>query len=381
MPEKKKKVRDIVTIGLPLPNLLEYTADVSPETRDCLLAMKKYNDSVGIATHEVKARSINVASNHSNIVSQMIGDWVFIVGSDHTFSPKTLEMLLKATEEPPYPKIIGAVCNYRGAPYRWTLAEADSSGERFFPLVPFYNVDPGVMASAGVQEVDVIGSGITLYHRSVFDKVPPPWFTYEARRPGMPEIEEVLRDWDGDLRFDEWLDNLSKGPEFFQMSQADGVRLREKSKGLRRLLAKFRRPNAMGMDYGICLKAKDYGIKTYVHWGVVTHHLTLEHSHPQRYVHWLESDRNNWTAEVMAREDLTFESIGKIRKIQEEAEQKRREWEEKVKDAMAAELERKKNEDRKEGEQLGGSGLEGESGGRVLVERESYQVHEEDGAY
>lgn len=381
MAEKKKVCREIVTIGLPLPNLLEYTADVSPETRDCLLALKKFSEKVGIQTHEIKARSINVASNHSNLVSKMVGDWILICGSDHTFDPNLLDELLKATAQPPYPKIIGAVCNYRGAPYRWTLAKSDSSGERFYPLVPFYNCDPAVMSSGEIQEVDVIGSGVTLYHRSVFDAVPPPWFTYESRRPSMKELEDVLRDWDGDIRLDEWFEKLARLDDNISLSEGDAIRLKEKAKKFRGLLAKFRRPNAMGMDYGICLKAKDYGIKTYVHWGCVTHHLTLEHSHPQRYVHWLESDRNNWTAEVMAREDLTFESIAKIRNINDEADRKRKEWEQAVAEAQLKLAQERSNEDAENTKGMGSRGLEGQDTGRVLVEREGSEVHEEEGAY
>jgi len=381
MPEKKKVCREIVTIGLPLPNLLEYTADVSAETRGCLNALRHRSREQGVETHEVKARSINVASNHANIVEKMIGDWLLVCGSDHTFEPDALCKLLEATEKPPYPKILGAVCNYRGAPYRWTLAVYDDSGERLFPLVPFYNVDPTMMASGSVQYVDVIGSGFTLYHRSVFDTVPTPWWTYEPRRPGMPELEEVLRDWDDKYRFDEWLEEMSgwaedpgddPSPIFGRssiVSAADGIRLKEKAKGLRRLLAKFRRPSSMGFDFHLCLKARDYGIKSYVHWGVINHHLTLEHTHPQRYVHWVESDPKNWMAEVMARNEVTTEKIADMRGIQEKADAARLEWEKAVAEAQ------KENDDAGDGEgrgEVGGQGR-GEDPRDLPVERESVE--------
>jgi len=339
MSKKKKVCREIVTIGLPLPNLLEYTADVSNETRECLNALVRYSKERGIETHEIKARSINVASNHANIVEKMIGDWVLICGSDHTFSEDALVQLLEATTQTPFPKILGAVCNYRGAPYRWTLAVFDDEDERLFPLVPFYNVDPAMMASGSIQAVDVIGSGFTLYHRSVFDTVPTPHFTYEARRPGMPELEEVLRDWSESLRFDEWMENLAKNPGAIELTRADAFRLRGKAKGLRRLLAKFRRPSSIGFDFNICLKAREYGIKTYVHWGVVNHHLTLEHTHPQRYVSWVEAQsdrgiRNNWRAEVMARNEVTPEKIAEMCEIEATANEKRKEWEADVLEAQ-----------------------------------------------
>lgn len=379
--QKKKVCREIVTIGLPLPNLLEYTADVSSYTRECLDLLKRYSKKMGIETHEIKERSINVASNHSNLVENMIGDWILVCGSDHTFSPTALDELLRATEQPPYPKIVGAVCNYRGAPYRWTFAKFDDSGERLFPLVPFYNCDPALMSSAEVQEVDVIGSGFTLYHRSVFDKVPPPWFTYETRRPGMPEIEKVLRDWDGDKRLDEWLEGLTENPESLSITDADVVRLKAKAKGLRGLLAKFRRPGAIGMDFQICLRARDYGIKSYVHWGVVTHHLTLEHTHPQRYVQWLESDPKNWDSEVMSREDLTFEKIAIMEGMKKEANKKRKEWEVLVDEAQKAE-EEKMLKLRKGPDKTDNNGsLDGKSVGDVVAEKTNIEVVEEKGSY
>ncbi len=371
MLEKKKVCREIVTIGLPLPNILEYTPDVSNETRQHLNLLRRYSKDRGIKTHEIKARSINVASNHANIVEKMIGDWVLICGSDHTFAPNALELLLDAAAKPPYPKIIGAIANYRGAPYRWTNAVFDDSGERLYPLVPYYNVDPSLMSSGAVQEIAVVGSGFTLYHRSVFDKVPTPWFTYEPQRPGMPEIEEILRDWDGEMRFDEWLEWLNPNAagtlEPRNITPADGHRLHEKAKGLRRLLAKFRRPSSVGFDFGICLKAKDYGIKTYIHWGVVVDHLTLEHTNPRRYVHWVESDRNNWRSEVMARNELTSEKIAEFRKIEETADIKRKEWEEAV-----AEAQEDKSDvgDGTRRDEVGGHGR-GEGSGDSHIERES----------
>jgi len=387
MSEEKKVCREIVTVGLPLPNLLEYTADVSRETRECLNNMKHFSKKHGVETHEIRARSINVAANHSSLVEKMIGDWILIVGSDHSFSPETLVNLLDATQAPPYPKILGTICNYRVAPYRWTNGVADESGERFFPLVPYYNVDPAIMSSGEIQEVDVVGSGVTLYHRSVFDTVPYPHFTYEPRRPSMLEIEEVLRDWDGDERFDEMLERLSGkiGEDdryacddtpgiSYHLSDADAIRLKEKAKGLRRLLAKFRRPSSIGMDFQICLKARDYGIKSYLHWGVQTHHLTLEHTTPLRYVQWVESDRKNWKGEVMSRNDLTFESIAVVRKLEEDANRKRKEWEEEVRKYR----EEEKNEADSEGIGVDDSGRQGE---RIVVtqdERPSAETTEQD---
>lgn len=375
--EKKHVCREIVTVGLPLPNLLEYTADVSNETRQCLNAMKHFSKKHGIETHEIKARSLNVAANHATLVEKMIGDWILIVGSDHSFAPESLVNLLDATTAPPYPKILGTICNYRAAPYRWTNGVFDDSKERLFPLVPYYNVDPAVMSSGEVQQVDVVGSGVTLYHRSVFDTVPHPHFTYEPRRPSMMEIEEVLRDWDETFRFDEWLEELSKDGGLYMnhLEPGDCVRLSEKAKGLRRLLAKFRRPASIGMDFQICLKAADYGIKSYIHWGVQTHHLTLEHTTPLRYVHWVESDRKNWKSEVMAGLDVTAESIAEIRRIEELADENRKKWEAEVKKYREQEAQ---NEDGAEGGGVDDSGRQREGIVVASVERESAETTSQD---
>ena len=137
------------------------------------------------------------------------------------------------------------------------------------------------------------------------------------------------------------------------------------------------------MDFQICLRAKDYGIKSYVHWGVVTHHLTLEHTHPQRYVHWLESDRNNWTAEVMARDDLTFENIAKIRGITETADKKRLEWEREVAASQEAEMKKmeESDDDSSDGKKVASGGLDGQSAGDTQIKRTRIEGPEEVGSY
>lgn len=360
MPDEKKVYRDLVTIGLPLPNLLEYTPDVSNDTRVCLNAMKRYSKERGTETHEIKARGINVAANHANLVHDMIGDWILVVGSDHVFAPNALEELLAAAKEPPYPRIIGAICPFRGEPYRYTFAMLAENGEQLFPVIPYKDMDMGQVLSGEVQEVDVIGSGFTLYHRSVFDTVPPPWFTYETRRPGMPELEQVLKEWEGETTFSDWLEAVPQN-----ITSSDSIRLREKAKGLRRLLAKFRRPQAIGFDFNICLKAKEYGIKTYVHWGVQSHHLTLERVTPYRYLHWMEND-DNWMRDMLASGPLTTERLQWI----QEKFNKRKESRQKSTEQLVAER-KGDGDDREARELLGGGEQVRESPGQTREPEES----------
>ena len=122
-----------VTIGLPLPNLLSVTVDVSWPTRQAIDRLIKYSSERGITVWEECARSVNVAHNHNDLGNKFRGDWLLVCGSDHSFSPDALELLLKATEEYPYPRIIGGISPFRSAPYRYVVNKFDKYGEGLSP--------------------------------------------------------------------------------------------------------------------------------------------------------------------------------------------------------------------------------------------------------
>lgn len=300
-----------ITIGLPLPNMLEYITDVSWNCRDCIDAMVSYMDDQGYEIIESKHRGVNVADNHNRAVLSMRGDWLLIIGSDHAFMPDYLEKLMKAANSPPYPRIIGGLMPHRVPPYAWVATKFSERRDRPFPIVPYLDFHPGAALSDGIMEVDTIGSGFTLYHRSVFDKVPYPYFCYGPYPEHTKDIEDLNAGNETDHRLADFLDRIANGGEKLP---GDKEYLQLKAKQLRKMLAKNRSPVPWGPDYYMNIKAKGYGFKTYLHFGVrVTHYDFL----PIDYVPYIQnttSSMHEWWKVAMKSHSPTRESVQKIRK-------------------------------------------------------------------
>ena len=49
--------------------------------------------------------------------------------------------------------------------------------------------------NAGLQRVDYVGAGCLLLHRTVFDKVPQPWFDWLADREDLPPTQRLSEDF------------------------------------------------------------------------------------------------------------------------------------------------------------------------------------------
>lgn len=321
---KKPDFNKVITVGLPLPEVLEYSADVSMSTRQCLENAYNYMRSRGFHIHELSEKGINVADNHNRLAQRMIGDWLLICGSDHTFAPNAMELLWKAAQEEPQPKIIGAIIPHRHEPYAYVcMSEFDEETERVSSLKPFTDFHPGhTMAGVGaVRSVGTIGSGFCLYHRSVFDTVPYPWFLFAKRQIPLPEAEKILRDFNGNRNFPEFLEQLANGDRFID-DHEKGL-LKEKATQLRRALARVRAPFAYGPDYHINMAAKDYGIKTYVHLGVTVFHLAFVPIHLGHYVAYLQGDQSNWWSSLMGSKPATTQNIQEVRKLVEQYDYQR----------------------------------------------------------
>lgn len=320
MPEEQKLIE--VTIGLPLPSLLEYITDVSWQTREAIGAMAKYCEQRGIQLYEKVARGINVASNHNKCANEMRGEWLLICGSDHTFAPEALSILLEAAAKPPYPKIIGGVIPYRSKPYQYVACRfSDDKKDQPYPLVPYIDFHPGETFAGGIREVDVIGSGFCLYNRSVFDTVPYPWFLYAQPGPFLPETEDLLLKYNG-MTFAEFLESLASGDRF--LSDEDKVVLRQKADKIRRYLARARFQVAYGPDYYFCRKAAAYGFKTYVHFGCTVMHFDFVPITPWDYITQINADDRLWWNHAMKAQCMTVENVQKVRAQVEGADRLRR---------------------------------------------------------
>ena len=260
-----------VTIGLPLPQLSEYATDVSWECRKSLDEMKKFSATQGITTWEKSERSVNVAMNHVACANNMKGEWLLIVGSDHTFAPQALLLLLEAAyglegsegykeediPEEPVRKIIGAITPFRSHPYRWVAVKFDKYKNRLFPIVPYVDFHPGEAMGGSVIEVDAVGSGVCLYHRSVFETVPFPWFYFATRKRSL-----------------------------------------------------------IGPDFRLCLDAADLGIKTYLHFGVTSLHWTFAPVTHVHYINYLRSDPVAWYSDANKGNPPTEDTIQELKKYE-----------------------------------------------------------------
>ena len=237
----------------------------------------------------------------------MEGEWLLVCGSDHTFTPDALFELLKAAKKPPYPKIIGGTTVFRNHPHRIVAANYDQFNQRTHHLVPFVDFDPGQTMAGDVIPVDVVGSGVCLYHRSVFETVPFPWFQYSPRGIPEPMLKKIV---DPD-RYKAMADLIETGgvsnAQIHDFITALETETREAE-------AKLWEPTCLGPDYFFCQKAGDYGIQSYLHFGVIVYHFDWFAYHPGHYIQYLNANEDNLRAEAGHGKDATVADIQAIKK-------------------------------------------------------------------
>lgn len=311
-----------VTIGLPLPNVDEHQVDVSWKTRDSINKMTRYSASKGITIVENAVRSVSVPHNHNHLANNFTGDWLLVIGSDHTFSENALELLLNAANEEPYPKIIAGITPFRGAPYRYVVNKFDKYRESVQPIVPYIDFHPAMTLSTSdsplgeIMEVDAIGSGFCLYHRSVFDTLSYPWFRYAPRKASDRDMTRILREFSDHRTLPELLEGLANGHRFIRDEEKE--LLKKKADDLRWLLGKMRCPIPFGPDYTICLDAQSYDIKSYVHFGCTVWHLTYAEISVAHYVNYAREPHNWWNEVINGRVE-TVDDVQEIRQWAQKA--------------------------------------------------------------
>lgn len=299
----------VITLGLPLPSFIEHITDVSEPTRTSIEKacdyLQKHTD---LEVFEVKKRGINVSANHNDLVNSMKGDWLLICGSDHAFPSHAIHELWKATQVEPYPKIIGGVMPYRNPPHAYVFSHLNNTGELLYPMVPYKHFHPGITMSGEIMKVDVIGSGFTMYHRSVFDAVPPPWFSYEPLPFNDKKFYETLENFDGNRSFADFIEDVASGKVFVTPEQREV--LKDKARGIRRILGQSRRHVSFGPDFGFCIKAKDHGFDSYVHWGLDILHSTFVPINNGYYIANM-SDPRSWFNYAIGGEELSMDGLAK----------------------------------------------------------------------
>ena len=272
-----------LTVGLPLPNRSDYEFDVSYVTRANLDAMYDYMRARGWDVHEEIIHGVNVADHHNTFAHRMKGDWLIVCGSDHGFTPNAAELLVQSAEQEPYPKIVASLISYRNPPNQFVACLFARDGKNPRPIVPWRDFHPMQAMSGGLMKVDTAGSGFCLYHRSVFDIVPPPWFQY-APYLSQPKLESLLK-------------RVGRGE--------GGVEVEEDA---RWLLAQSRTASPYGPDYYFNVKAKDYGIDTYLNFGCrVSHYDYIPVMH-HNYIRHMDNPQTWWN-EVMRAAAPTEQAI------------------------------------------------------------------------
>ena len=313
--------RERVTIGLPLPKFHQYGTDVCKETRGALDALREYSAQKGVDTLELKEHSLHVAHSHNQLVNMMEGDWLLICGSDHTFTPDALCELLESTRKEPFPKIVGGTTVFRNYPHRLVGANYDPYKQRTHHLKPFIDFDPGQTMAGDLIPVDVIGSGFCLYHRSVFEKIPFPWFQYAPRGIPGPMLKKIVDP-----------DRFKDMAELVQLGGVSNAQIYEFLSTLeaetREAEAKSWEPTCLGPDYFLCQRAGDYGIQSYMHFGVIVYHFDWFAYHPGHYIQYLNANEDNLRAEAGHGMDATVEDIQAIKERVEHMKAERRKTQE-----------------------------------------------------
>lgn len=309
-----------VTAGLPLPRDGEFGIDVSPPTRWALEQMYEFSRGLGIEVRELKVKGLNVAENHNKLALGMWGEWLLIVGSDHDFGYNALSELLSAAMNKPYPRILAGTLPRRDPPYNYVVMTIGKHRQLPAPIVPFLDYHPGQQFAGQLLGAGqdghplVVGSGFTLYHRSVFSTCKYPWFQFACREAPETMVEETLYDWDGEISFSAYLEKIAGGEE-----PVDREKLEAKAMALRRLLGQSRASVAWGPDYGMCMKALDHGIMSYVHLGVPARHYDRFAIHPGMFLKHIRESESNWWTEGMRRlPSITSDNLLQLSRTRQE---------------------------------------------------------------
>ena len=263
-----------------MPRFSGYNVDASEECLNSLIQMKDYSEARGTKIEIIPrsvGRGLHIARNHQALANAMRGDWLLTIGSDHSFNPDALELLLAAaTDEEGNVRrpIISGVTAARIAPHRMIAYRRDDSGKNFVHVRPGIDFTETDCVLGTVKDVPrgACGSGFCLYHRSVFDTVPFPWFDA-------------------------------------------GVRLKDMGN--------------YGPDVRICSDAAEFGIAVAHHYGVMYLHHEPQPIHPARYINFIQRDDSTWMAEIhaLSNNGSTEDSVQGVVAMLEERNRKAKEAE------------------------------------------------------
>ena len=136
--------------------------------------------------HYARGMPIDVARNRfvKELLKSVDTEYLFFLDSDVLPGPDALVRLMS------HKRRIVSGLYYRRVPPIHPTAYIYDEKEKGFKVIK----DPG---EVGLVEVDAVGLGCCLIHRSVFEQLNPPWFKWTKERPyvlkeGEPEVSEDL---------------------------------------------------------------------------------------------------------------------------------------------------------------------------------------------
>lgn len=154
-------------------------------------------------------RSCDIAQNFNNGVKKMIGDWVWFLGDDHSFSPLLLLHLLKHNVD-----VVVPITPCKGVPFAPCIMHGIDGG--WAEDMPLYHWDE--VSGNGLLPLpkgDFIGQAGMLVKKHVLDKIGYPWFKCGQIDPGRlqedltfcRELQEngFVVHVDQDIIFDHWV--------------------------------------------------------------------------------------------------------------------------------------------------------------------------------
>lgn len=292
---KLKVWKHNVSIGIPLPRFSGFEVDVMPVCKSALNELVKFSEDRDVRVQIIPkdvGRGLHVARNHTALANAMVGEWLLTVGSDHDFHPASLCMLLDAAMDKDgkvIRPIISGICPSRSKPWRPIAYRRDETGFNWMPFRPGLDFnETQCMAGAVIDKpyggagggMDIAcGSGFCLYHRSVFDAVPYPWFDA-------------------------------------------GVNLED--------LGNY------GPDIRLCVDAHRFGLGSAIHLGVVFDHYEMQAISIGRYIQHCNQSPNHWMAEIHALNNagINEKSVQDVVELHKQNERQREELEREEKEMM-----------------------------------------------
>lgn len=117
--------------------------------------------------------SLNIPEARNQVLAEAEGDWVFFMDDDHTFAPDLLMKLLARNVPVVQPLVLS-----RYAPFGPVIMGPQTGDGKAHWKYALTTTDP-----TDLKPVHVAGAAGMLIRREVWEKIPPPWFTYGELQP------------------------------------------------------------------------------------------------------------------------------------------------------------------------------------------------------